>query len=222
MTSSKRGIIPFKQVLAVSNNIGIAQVAMRLGSKLYDHYKRMGLGQKIGINLAGENPGFINPPSSWSKQSIISLSYGYEVRLSLLQLARVMGIIANQGFDCQPQLVHSAQKEMPKRQLYSTKTIDAIQEILELTTTQGTAKRAAIKGYTIICKTGTANLIENGRYNPSKNIYTCAGIIQKGNYQRVLVVFVKEAAQKNLYASTVAAPLFERIAEKLLIHDHVI
>ena len=55
-----------------------------------------------------------------------------------------------------------------------------------------------------------------------KNIYTCAGIVQKDDYQRVIVTFVKEAHGTNLFAATVAAPLFERVAEKMLIHDRVV
>ena len=73
-----------------------------------------------------------------------------------------------------------------------------------------------------MCKTGTAELLENGHYNPDKNIFTCAGIVEKDAYQRVIVVFIKEVAQKDLYASMVAAPLFEQIAEKVLIKDRII
>ena len=73
-----------------------------------------------------------------------------------------------------------------------------------------------------MCKTGTANMLENGHYNPDRNIYTCAGIVEKDDYKKVIVVFIKEAAQKDLYASIVAAPLFEQIAEKILIKDRII
>lgn len=71
-------------------------------------------------------------------------------------------------------------------------------------------------------KTGTANMLIDGKYNPDKNIYTCAGIVEKDDYQRVIVTFVKEAQQKNMYASTVAVPLFEAVAERMLIHDKII
>lgn len=219
--SSVRGLIPFTQVIALSNNIGIAQVAKRLGTSLYEHYQRMGLGKKSGLHLLGESSGYIAPPSSWSKQSIISLSYGYEVTANLVQLARVFGMIANNGYECVPQILFDQEKPQAAR-LYSSRTMDAIQDILEQTTIAGTAKRAAIKGYRIICKTGTANTIEHGTYNPEKNIFSCAGIIQKDSYKRVIVVFVQEAQAKNLYASTVAVPLFERIAEKILIQDQIV
>lgn len=215
------GIITFEDVIAQSNNIGIAQVAQRVGTKLYDHYAKLGFGKKTEIPFPGENKGFINPPKNWSKQSIISLSYGYEVSANLLQLARTFSIIANGGYWIDPQLIKDA-KQSKKQKIYSDETIQTIQSFLEKTTASGTAKKAHIKGYRIMCKTGTAELLEHGHYNRDKNIFTCAGIIEKDNYQRVIVVFIKEVAQKDLYASGVAAPLFEQIAEKVLIKDRVI
>ena len=72
-------------------------------------------------------------------------------------------------------------------------------------------------------KTGTANLLENGKYVERKNIYTFAGIIEKDGYKRVMAVYVREPQVKRLlYASMVAVPLFEQVAEKMLIHDKII
>lgn len=215
------GIIPFEQVITQSNNIGIAQVAQRLGPKLYDHYVKLGFGKKSGIPFPGENKGFINHPKNWSKQSIISLSYGYEVSANLLQLGRAFSIIANGGYWVDPQLIKDSGKGKQQK-IYSDEAIFTIQDFLEKTTSSGTARKAHIKGYRIMCKTGTANLLENGHYNNDRNIFTCAGIVEKGSYQRVIIVFIKEVAQKDLYASGVAAPLFEQIAEKVLIKDRII
>lgn len=215
------GIITFEEVIAQSNNIGIAQVAQRLGPKLYDHYLKLGFSKKTGIPFPGENKGFINHPKNWSKQSIISLSYGYEVSANLLQLARTFCIIGNGGYWIDPQLLPQT-NSAKKQKIYPDETITTIQNFLEKTTASGTAKKAHIKGYRIMCKTGTANLLEHGHYNNDRNIFTCAGIVEKDTYQRVIVVFIKEVAQKDLYASGVAAPLFEQIAEKVLIKDRII
>lgn len=219
--SSVRGVIPFTQVIAVSNNIGIALVAQRLGPTLYDHYIRLGFGQKTGVALPGEAKGFVNDPSCWSKQSLFSLSYGYEVSATLLQLARAFSIIANDGCDVVPRIILNGPTVAGKR-LYKHETIEIIRSILEETTARGTAKKAAIKGYRVMSKTGTANMLRNGHYDPTKNMYTCAGIIEKDSYQRVIVTCVKEAAKPNLYASTVAAPLLERIARQMLIRDKIL
>jgi cell division protein FtsI (penicillin-binding protein 3) len=223
-TVKEHGIIPFTDVVAFSNNIGIAIVAKRLGTQLYDHYKKLGFGVKTGINFPGENPGFLNPPEKWSKQSIISLSYGYEVSATLLQLACAFCTMVT-GYTTQPILViNDAQVNTPQLSqcLYSEENVDIIKNILERTTLYGTAKRAAIKGYRVMNKTGTANMLIDGKYDPDKNLYTSSGLIEKNDYERVVVTFIKQAERKNLYAATVAVPLFEEIVECMLIRDGII
>ena len=225
-TVKAHGLLSFSEVVEKSNNIGIAIIAKRLGEKIYEHYKRIGFGQKTNILYPGEQKGFINPPHKWSKQSIISLSYGYEISATLLQLAKAFCIIAHNGVDVQPRLVLSPNNKSSNTQeakiLYSPDSIQAIKQILKNTTLRGTARRARIKGYDIMCKTGTANLLVNGTYSQNDNIFTCAGIIEKGNYQRVIITFIKEIEKKGVYAQSVAVPLFEKIAEKTLIHDKMI
>lgn len=251
-TVQAHGVIPFTDVIALSNNIGIAIVAKRLGARLYDHYKQLGFGIKTGIEFPGENSGFVNPPDKWSKQSIISLSYGYEISATILQLACAFCTIAT-GYKVKPTLIMSSHPSIHPLQghsgraeknnfdpltlsvsagdvskgtnsikLYSDESRNTIKEILEKTTLYGTARKARMKGYRVMSKTGTANMLIDGKYDPEKNLYTCAGIIEKDNYQRVIVTFVKQANKKNIYASTVAVPLFEAIAERMLIHDTII
>lgn len=222
-TTIAHGKLTFSQVIEKSNNIGIALVAKRLNEKLYTHYQRVGFGRATGIELPGEQKGFINPPQHWSKQSVISLSYGYEITTTLLQLARAFSIIANNGHMVKPRIIKEAEHNQElSEQLYRTETIERLKEILKLTTLQGTARKARMCGYDIMCKTGTANLLENGMYIDTKNSYTCAGIVQKDTYARVIVVYIKEAASAGLFASQVAVPLFEKVAQKTIIHDKII
>jgi cell division protein FtsI/penicillin-binding protein 2 len=220
--STVAGIIPFTQVIEKSNNIGHAKIIKRLGHTLYDHYMRLGFGKKTGIEFPGEREGFINPPSNWSKQSIISLSYGYEINATVLQLAQAFSLIANNGCLVPPTLVLTNQHTTIKKECrYSPQSISLIQNIMENTVLRGTAKKAQIKGYRVMSKTGTANILVDGVYDDTKNSYCCGGIVEKGAYQRVIVVFVKQANRTGLYASTVAAPLFEQVAERTLIHEKI-
>jgi cell division protein FtsI (penicillin-binding protein 3) len=221
-TPFKDGVISFAEVIAFSNNIGTAIVAKRVGTKLYDHYTKMGFGKKTNIEFPGEQKGFVNPPKKWSKQSIISLSYGYEITATLLQLTCAFAVIANNGHSITPTLLLDAGHKPSESSLYSPHAMQDIRYILEQTTLKGSTKRAAVKGYTILSKTGTANILIDGQYRPEKNIYTCAGIIEKDGYKRVVVTFIKEASKSNLFAAIVAAPLFERVAQKVLIHDAII
>ncbi|MBS1986869.1 penicillin-binding protein 2 [Candidatus Dependentiae bacterium] len=220
--SSIAGVIPFTQVIEKSNNIGIAKIVKRLGPTLYTHYLRLGFGEKTGIEFPGERAGFVNPPQNWSKQSIISLSYGYEISATVLQLAQAFSVIANEGYLIPPTLLLTNQQSAPKKERrYSQKSALLMQTIMENTVLRGTAKKAQIKGYRVMSKTGTANLLVNGLYDETKNCYSCGGIVEKGEYQRVIVVFIKQANRKGLYASTVAAPLFEQVAERTLIHEKI-
>jgi cell division protein FtsI (penicillin-binding protein 3) len=222
-TVKPNGVIPFTDVITLSNNIGIAIVAKRLGETIYDHYKRLGFGVKTGIEFPGENSGFVNSPDKWSKQSIISLSYGYEISATLLQLACAFCVIAT-GHAIKPTLISSYPlgNVSKGKKLYSDATLNTIKNLLEKTTLYGTARRAAIKGYRVMSKTGTANMLIDGKYDPEQNLYTCAGIVEKDGYQRVIVTFIKQANRKNIYAATVAVPLFEAVAEHMLIHDKII
>lgn len=222
-TWKEHGELTFSQVIEKSNNIGTAKIAQKVGTQLYDHYRRCGFGQPTGLNFPGQQRGHVTHPSTWSKASLNSLSFGYEIRATLLQLARAFSIFANGGYLPMPKLVQPNFCEIDHKILYKPQTIEKMRTILEKTCNQGTAHAAVIPGVKVLGKTGTARLLdETGHYSPLKNIYTFAGIIEKNSYKRVIVTFVKEAARNDLYASSVAAPLFERIAQKMLIHDKVI
>ncbi len=224
-TWKEHGVIPFCEVIQESNNIGIVKIAQRLGPKLYDHYKRLGFGTKTGLPWPGQQAGFVNPPHNWSKPSIISLSFGYEITANLLQLAQAFSMIANNGYPVTPRIILEPTQPTPTENagpLYSAESIQTLSEMLEKTVTHGTAYRAALKGYTVRGKTGTANLLIDGKYSSDHNTFTFAGIIEKDDYKRVIVTFIKDSEQKNLYASSVAVPLFEKVAENVLIHDKIV
>jgi cell division protein FtsI (penicillin-binding protein 3) len=222
-TYRARGLIPFSEVIQFSNNIGVAKVAKRLGPKLYEHYKRLGFSQKIGI-LPGENKGFINPPAKWSKASLISLSFGYEISANLLQLAQALSIIANDGYLIAPRILKVAADEKIEKKgpLYKPTTITTMKAILRKTIDEAVLKKAHLQGYEIMGKTGTARLITNGAYDPHRHLFTFMGIVQKGTYKRIIVTSLKETTKKGVMASTSALPLFEKIAQKMLIHDKIV
>lgn len=221
-TWTPHGIIPFSDVIAFSNNIGIAQVAKRLGPDIVTHYRQLGFGKKTGIPLPAEARGFVNPPEKWSAQSIISLSYGYEISTSLLQLAQAFALIAHDGHFVTPRLLMSDPIQISSKPLYRTESIEAIKEILRRTTERGTGRRAQLKGFTVMSKTGSANTLVNGQYDHDKNIYTAVAIIEKGPYKRIVVTCVKYAEIANAFASTIAMPVLRRIAEKMVIHERAV
>ncbi len=221
-TVKPNGLISFTQVLQDSNNIGVAKVAQRIGPSLYTHYQNLGFGRKTGI-FPGENPGFIMPPSRWSKASLISLSFGYEISGTILQLGQAACMIANgDGFLVKPRLLKTDDVPLKEGPFFSDEALKKIQQVLFTTIDKGAAQKARISGYTVLGKTGTARLITNGKYDSTRHIFTFMAIIEKGSYKRVVIVFLKETTKKGHLASTIAVPLFERVAHKMLIHDKII
>lgn len=216
-TWKEHGLLSFSDVIAQSNNIGIAKVAQRLGPRLYDHYVRCGFGKKTDITFPGEQTGFVNPPNRWSRPSLVSLSFGYEITATLLQLVCAYAMIAR-GKPVTPTLI-KGQPPPNHAPCYSPKAIHEFRMILENTITHGTAKKAAIPGFTVMGKTGSANLVVDGAYTPEHSIFTFVGIIEKDAYKRIIATFIKDANKRGIYSSTVAVPLFERIAHKMIIHE---
>lgn len=214
------GKISFLDVIKLSNNIGIVKVTKRLGHDLYNYYKLLGLGELTGINLNGEQKGFVNNPSNWSAYSIQSLTYGYEITTTLIQLAKAFSVIINDGYMVTPTILKtdSIKKHGP---CICQKTIDDLQKVLQETIESGTGKRARISGYTLLGKTGTSNLLQHGTYDDNKHLYTFIGAVQSDDYKRVIVAYIKDSKTAT-YSSVVAAPLFRKLAEAMLLHEQIL
>lgn len=213
------GKINFIQVMQHSNNIGVVKVMKRVGTDLYDYYKMFGFAETTGLHFPGEQKGFVNHPNNWSAYSIQSLSYGYEITTSLLQLARAFSMITNGGHLVKPRLNKDLSVEL-EGPFLSQKTIKDIKELLMAIVQEHGARKAKIPGYNTYGKTGTAHILEDGKYNENKHLYSFVGAVEKDNYKRVISCYLKESTKKT-YASNVTAPLFKQLAETLIIHDNV-
>lgn len=209
------GVVPFYDVIKNSSNIGVAKVAKRLGPKLYTHLRRVGFGSKTGLEFPGERSGFVNPPEHWSRSSVLVMSFGYEIMASLLQLCRAFCIIANGGYSVQPVLFKDpAPKPFARKKLYKDETIFHMKNVLEKI-----GEKYPVKGCRIFGKTGTARCIDNGHYSKKDHVYTFVGVVEKENYRRVILAFVAKPEQSNLWAAGVAAPIFHRLAEKMVMYE---
>lgn len=220
-TTIAQGKVPFVEVIQFSNNIGIAKVASRLQERLYDYLTTLGFGQKTGLQFPGEQYGFINPPKQWSAHSIISLSYGYEMSATLLQIVRGFCVFANNGRLVTPHIIKEDECHIYP-QVASSETIETMRAILQKTAQSGTGRYGNIKGYTIFSKTGTANFLVNGKYDPDKKIYCFVVIVEKGSYKRIIGAYLKDTYHTTSYASTIVAPLCKTVMEKMIIHEHQI
>lgn len=220
-TWKNHGLIAYADVIRGSNNIGTSKVSLRLGKELYTHYRRCGFGSKTGITFPGEQDGTITHPTKWSKASPLSLSFGYEISASLIQLASAFSLFANEGRWVKPRLILDPETlvVIDHEPRFSPEAITHMRTIMNINHQQSTSRWAALPDYTIFGKTGTARLLTNGTYDPKRCMYTFAGIVEKDDYQRIIITWVKEAHGKNLYAATVAVPLFKRIAQIMVLHE---
>ncbi|HKB93618.1 MAG TPA: penicillin-binding protein 2, partial [Gaiellaceae bacterium] len=204
------------QILQRSSNVGAVTIAERyLGETgLMYWMKRFGFGRRTGIGLPGESPGIL--PSYWSGSTIGNVPIGQGVSVTSVQLASVYAAIANGGEWIQPHLVDHVLGEPPRR-LHRRRILPAdidhqLRTMLKgVVSDQGTAELAAIPGYTVAGKTGTAQKPGPHGYIPGAYVATFVGMVPASNPRLVVLVSVDEP-HGQIYGGTVAAPAFEQIA----------
>ncbi len=204
------------QILQRSSNVGAITIAERyLGEAgLKRWMARFGFGRKTGIDLPGESPGIL--PSYWSGSTIGNVPIGQGVSVTAIQLASVYGAIANGGEWIEPHLVDHVLGQQParvhRRRILSPGVDDELRTMLRgVVSDQGTAELAAIPGYAVAGKTGTAQKPGSHGYLPGKYVATFVGMVPASNPRLVVLVSVDEP-QGEIYGGLVAAPAFEQIA----------
>jgi cell division protein FtsI (penicillin-binding protein 3) len=221
-------------VLAESSNVGTLKIAQELGPKVWDDYEqKFGVGQKTGIELPGESSGYLPPMSQWSGSSFANLPFGQGESMTVLQLASIYQTFANNGVRIPPRIVQSitgsdgrtTTTARPKGiRVVSDKTAQTLRTMLEsVTLPGGTGTRAAVPGYRVAGKTGTAQQPDpnhGGAYSSWMNWDTFAGMIPADNPQFVVAIMVDNPAH-GLEGGDVAAPLFNQIATYEVAHAHI-
>jgi cell division protein FtsI (penicillin-binding protein 3) len=219
-----------QDILVKSSNIGAAKLAISIGEqKFYEYIRRFGFGDRTGIELPGEIPGVIRPPQSWSKISITRIPMGHEVAVTPLQMMVAMATIANGGKLITPRIVKSITTGDGKtittfsptvlRQVISPETAAQVGNALRgVVSDRGTAAAAAVPGFTISGKTGTAQKVDpRGGYEQGKYIVSFSGYLPSDHPEFVGIVVLDDAKTSKPelnYGGLVAGPIFSRIAEK--------
>ncbi len=219
------GRIPFWEVLSLSSNVGVAKVVEGMRpATLYQYARNLGFGIPTGIDLPGEVPGRLKRPSRWSGPTKSAMSRGYEIEVTPIQILAAYSSLANHGLLVRPHLVAerrdvtghtvwmAAQDSVRRAFLPVTARtlMPAFEEVVE----SGTAREAAIEGVRIAGKTGTARIVENGRYI-GKYRATFVGFFPSEHPTVALLVLMDRPA-KSIYGGVVAAPVFRRIATRWL------
>jgi stage V sporulation protein D (sporulation-specific penicillin-binding protein) len=220
------------EIVTYSHNVGAAEVALRLGKKTMGEYiQRFGLDGISGIDLPGESPGIIDPPDQWFGSREATIAFGQGVSVTALALARAYAAIANGGKLMRPLIVREVrdpdgrlvQRFTPEvvRRVMRPQTAATLLAMLRDVVRRGTGTNAAIAGYAVAGKTGTAQIVESGQYEPGEYVASFVGIVPADRPQYVILVDV-ERPRGAYYGGTVAAPAFRELARRVLWREGVL
>jgi cell division protein FtsI (penicillin-binding protein 3) len=222
------GALTFEDVIVKSSNVGAIKAGLRIGPERLGRYiNRFGFGQPLSPDFRGESGGIVWNPARLDPSGLASVSMGYQVSVTPLQMAAAVSAVANGGTLYEPRLVrafiHNGRRQVlepkPIRRAVSEATAATLTGIMEAVVERGTAKAAQIPGYTIAGKTGTAAKLVNGRYSNSDYNTSFVGFLPSRQPALAIVVVIDSPHGKvTAYGGTVAAPVFKRIAEASLRH----
>jgi cell division protein FtsI (penicillin-binding protein 3) len=224
----EHGSLPFIDVIAQSSNVGAIRVGMRLGPERLGRYiSRFGFGQALAPDFRGENAGIVWHPARLDPSALASVSMGYQVGVTPLQMATAVSAVANGGELVEPRVVRAfisngrreAVGHKVLRRAISPETAATLTEIMEAVVERGTAAKVAqIEGYTVAGKTGTASKLVNRRYSKSDYNASFVGFVPSRKPALTIVVVIDSPHTNGYYGATVSGPVFRRIAEAALRH----
>jgi len=219
------------EVISHSSNIGTAQVGMLLGERrLYDYARAFGYGERSGYPLGREEPGLLADPARWSGIDITRIPAGYSIAATPLQIHYGMGVIASGGQLHRPQVIRQVLdasgevvysfRPAVRRTVIAPATAETMARMLQkVASPDGTAKAAAIPGFEIAGKTGTAQKLINGRYSERNHVGSFVGFFPASRPRVVVSVIVDDGHPPGggtAYGSVVAVPSFRKVAEQLI------
>ncbi len=227
----KYGGLSVSDILKYSSNIGAAKIGTRLGQeRLYSHLKDFGFGARSGIDLPGEAYGYLRDGSQWFGVELATISFGQGVSATALQLTTAVSAVANGGLLMRPYLVEKISDEngveleqvqpQVRRRVISPETAAAVTRMMEGVTGEGgTGMSAAVEGYRVAGKTGTAQKVDplTRGYSASKRTASFVGFVPADNPRLTILVVVDEP-KTSPYGGVVAAPAFGAIAQQTLCY----
>ena len=212
-----------RQIVEQSSNIGTITIAERLGpGRLASWVDRFGFGAKTGIDFPGESAGFALPLDQWSGSTIGTVPIGHGIAVTPVQMARAYSAIANGGVLVRPHLIERIDGQTVGtkrgRHVVSHAVSEQMMSMLRGVVLEGTGTEAAIPGYTVAGKTGTAAKIDpDGTYSTSRYVASFVGMVPATKPKLVIMVMVDEP-HGDIYGGVVAAPAFREIARFNLQH----
>jgi cell division protein FtsI/penicillin-binding protein 2 len=197
--------------------VGAITLAEKLGrNRLASWIRRFGFGHVTGVGFPGESPGFVLAPDAWSGSTIGNVPIGQGIAVTPVQMAAAYGVVANKGVWVEPHLVEHLQgrvRARPHHRRVLSRTIAAeLNAMLQNVVTEGTGLYAAVPGYKVAGKTGTAQKPDShGGYAGDRYVASFVGMVPASNPRLVILVTVDEP-HGQIWGGVVAAPAFAQIA----------
>jgi cell division protein FtsI (penicillin-binding protein 3) len=205
------GAIDLTTVLAKSSNVGTAKVALSLKpEQIWNTLSSLGFGQVTGSNYPGESAGLLSNYSHWRPIGIATLSHGYGISVTPLQLAHAYATIGAGGIR-RPISFEKVSGPVAGERVMDPKVARSLVQMMEQVISGGTGKRAAVVGYRVAGKTGTAWKSFEGGYSTDKYMATFAGLVPASHPKLATVIVIDEPSGNLFMAADVAAPVFSNI-----------
>src|SRR5216117_366323 len=213
--------------IRVSSNIAIVKFAARLRpAEQYATLRDFGFGAPTGIEFPAEAAGRLRRPSEWTRPSAASLAMGYELSVTPIQMAVAYGALAHEGVLLQPTFVREVRspsgevlyrhRPEPIRRAVPAGVAAVLRDLLRGVVERGTGTEAALTGFPVAAKTGTARRVVNGRYAARQYTASFAALFPAGQPQLVLVVKLENPRKGSYFAAHTAAPVTRSMLEQAL------
>ncbi len=212
------GVLDLKGIIVKSSNVGAAKIALSLpNDTLPLFYQRVGFSKKTTLGFPGESRGLILPKNLWNPAEVATMSYGYAINVSLIQLAQAYATIASGGVE-HPVTLRKLTGTPPAKRLFDSKIAGEVITMMEgVTVKGGTAPQAAIAGYRVAGKTGTAHKVNPDGRGYSANQYRGVFVgMAPASHPRIVIAVVVENPVGQYYGGLVAAPIFQKIMSESL------
>lgn len=222
----------FQQALEQSSNIGMIKISKKIGEERFYKYARdFGFGIYTGIDVPGENKGMLKRPIDFSGGTLEYMSIGYQVLVNTLQLTTAYASVANSGLMMRPYIIKKEvgdngtvlfeNKPTSIRQVISEKTAKTLSFLLTGVIERGTGKDAALDGIKVAGKTGTSQRLVDGKYSSNSHTASFIGYFPAENPSIIIAIVLDDPKSGEYYGGKVSAPVFQKIATRILAYKGV-
>lgn len=199
-------------IMQKSSNVGTSKLSARFSSKeMYDLYHSLGIGVRMHSGFPGESAGVLRNWQKWRPIEQATMSFGYGLQLSLLQLARAYTALTHDGVLLPVSFEKQAVAPQGKR-IFKASTARQVRELMvSVTEPGGTGTAGAVDGFDVGAKTGTARKLVNGRYVDYKHVATFIGFAPAKNPRVIVAVTIDEPTANGYYGGVVTGPVFKQV-----------